>query len=99
MDENNLLNRLKDYTGDENLYDSVVDINVIYNVVMELSDNKAVGNDKLSAEHLKYSHQLWLRLYLNCLKYLLTVIMCQIALALELLYLYLRTIIAIILKR
>ena len=54
--EDILLTRLLSYSGDVNLYNGVVDSNLIQNFIDKLEDKKASDFDKLSAEYLKYCH-------------------------------------------
>ena len=51
-----LLNRLLTYTSDNTMYENVINSNVLQNIIHDLSNSKAAGYDKLSAEHLKYCH-------------------------------------------
>jgi exonuclease III len=49
-------NRLLGYTGSVNNFDNIIDVNVIQTIIDELGLGKAAGFDRLSAEHIKYSH-------------------------------------------
>lgn len=53
---NNLLLRLDSYTGANRSFDSVVDISDIQRIINNLSIGKAAGIDRLTAEHLIFSH-------------------------------------------
>jgi len=55
--ENKLcMNRLLNYTGHSNLVKCTVDSDLVYNMILNMKDNKAVGLDNISAQHLKLSH-------------------------------------------
>ena len=55
-DKDLLFKKLRSYSGRSNLYERVVDVNLIQNLIDKLSDGKSAGHDQLLAEHLKYSH-------------------------------------------
>ena len=51
-----LIGKLENYSGDQNLHDSVVDSDLVHKTIFNMKDNKTAGIDNLTAEHFKNSH-------------------------------------------